>query len=254
MTNRLIDLSAGPSNMEARLKVGWAKHHLRALDEEMRKWLEGDPYTVLGHDDLKRGEHIISLDIGPIPIVLGLIVGDFTSCLRGALDHLAYALTLTKLGTRNERTYFPVMGTMTDKGRAKFHRDLAGLPVEAISLIDSLQPYHCGDAYKITKLWRLHRLWNIDKHRRIPFFATFAQTNLRCPAHVMPYTCRTENGSEVHFPIAAKGDIYLEPPVDIRVDFGDKDEGIVVPSSELLDIHNFVRNDIFPMFDSFFER
>ena len=42
----------------------------------------------------------------------------------------------------------------------------AGMPDAAISAIRELQPYNLTD-FRISHLWKLNKLWNIDKHRHV---------------------------------------------------------------------------------------
>jgi hypothetical protein len=183
---------------------------------------------------------------------MGLIVGDAVSCLRGSLDHLAYALTLVAGGTLNERANFPVIGVDNGSGRKSFNLAVNGITEHAVPIIKSLQPYHSGDAYKSTKLWQLHRLWNIDKHRRIPFHAQVTKTQIGCPADMLPFVGRSDDGSVMRFPLAAKDQLQFNPTVDTTIYFGDESEGISVTYADLDDMYKFVRNDVMPRFKSFF--
>ena len=252
MGKKLIDLESGPGYLDPGLKVSWAKHHLRALEKEMREFLNCEANTVSTEDNLETGEYILRLHLGNPDATLGLIVGDFVSCLRGSLDHLVYHLTLAPKGTRNDRASFPILGIGDADELRYFTRLVKGVTPKAIPIIESLQPYHSGNVYKSTKLWRLHRLWNIDKHRRIPFHASKAKMDIRFPASMEPVIRRTKDGSEARFPLAAKGDVYFNPSVEFSIHFGDASEGITIPYEELIDIHNFVRNDVMPRFKSFF--
>jgi hypothetical protein len=66
MGGRIINLDRGPKYINAGLKVGWAKHHLRALDKEIGKYLRDEPYLIATQDDLETGEYVVSLGAKPI--------------------------------------------------------------------------------------------------------------------------------------------------------------------------------------------
>lgn len=252
MSDVEFDLDAAPGYENPSLKMGWAKHHLRALDEEIRKFLESKPYDLFSQDDLDAGEHVIHFKIGAVPMWPHLMVGDFVSCLRASLDHLASALTLAPGGTPNERASFPVIGVDNAEGRRQFKNAVVGIRQEAVDVIESLQPYHHRDTFKTTKLWQLHRLWNIDKHRRVPVYGVSVKVPLIYPADMSPIASGTNDGNVMRFPLAAKGHIYLQPPVKLDIYCGDASEGIAVPFGELIDIHEFVAKEVFSQLRDFF--
>jgi hypothetical protein len=253
IAGRVFSPSTAPKYFDAGLKVGWAQHHLDLLGEQVTAYLGDDPYTISTKDDLEAGEHIIELNTKPMRVEIGLIAGDFLSCLRGSLDHLATGLTRVRGGTASNTASFPVIGVDNGSGRKRFNEAVSGVTPNAIEVIKSLQPYHSGDAYKLTKLWRLHRLWNIDKHRRIPFHPTLTQMTVMSPSDVTPLFSGSNNNGVLRLPIAAKGKLNFNPSVKIIIQFGDESEGIVVPYEELIDIHHFVRDDVMPRFKYFFQ-
>ena len=252
MSNRVISPWNSPE-YNPRLKVRWAKHHLNILLREIGEYLESNPYSLSFEDDLKAGEHIAKLQLKPIRDRVGLTLGDFVSCLRGSLDHLATALTRCKGGAPNDRAAFPIIGTNNSDGRREFANAVQGVPDPAVTVIESLQPYHDGQRYEAAKLWRLHRLWNIDKHRRIPFHLTRVKVWIVGPSEMPPIDGGPDDSGIMRFPLAAKDKVYLQPPVEIGIEFGDKAEGIIIPYRELIEIYDFVRKDVMPKFDGFFK-
>jgi len=72
-----------------------------------------------------------------------------------------------------KETGFPILSDTDKKGR--FGRGshkwisakpkVVGIDPDAQAVIESLQPYHRGNAYDTDPLWRLSELNNIDKHR-----------------------------------------------------------------------------------------
>jgi len=90
--------------------------------------------------------------------------GDVVHNLRGALDHLAYQMTLAHRPRTTEKElrdiYFPIC-----KDKATYEKAAQGYKkffgAEAIKLLDTLKPYKGGNE----ALSRLHDLNNFSKHR-----------------------------------------------------------------------------------------
>jgi hypothetical protein len=95
-----------------------------------------------------------------------LIIGDAVHNLRSALDHLAWQLVESHAAITpgapgpDENTAFPIYQTAPKKKFAALAK-VQGMGPGAVSLLESLQPYNCGD----NTLWELSKLDNIDKHR-----------------------------------------------------------------------------------------
>jgi hypothetical protein len=233
-------------------KVDWAKHHLDLLDAEFEKYRLSDPYTIGTYDDVEEDEYWMFLETKPVPHEIGLIAGDFVSCLRASLDHLATALTIVGTGVPSDRTSFPVVGVNNSRARRSFRESVIGIPEEAVKVIDSFQPYHIGNDYITTKLWKLHRLWNIDKHRRIPVDSLSSNFQIHCPPDVPFRVFLAENQHGVRFSRGSKEKVYLKCDPTSVVRLGDESEGIIVPHTELREIYMYVRKEIMPAFKGFF--
>jgi len=90
--------------------------------------------------------------------------GDVVNNLRGALDHLAYQMTIAHRPRTSQRElkgiYFPICKDKpTYEKAAKGYKKFFG--AEAIKLLDTLKPYKGGNE----ALFRLHDLNNFSKHR-----------------------------------------------------------------------------------------
>src|ERR1700733_5010320 len=123
---RVVNTMTSPQH-NPRLKMRWAKHHLDLLDGEIRDYLRCNPYSVSFEDDLEAGEYIVKLTVESLPDRIGLIVGDFVSCLRTSLDHLANALTHCADGVPNDSASFPVIDLNNSDGRKSFKRATFGI-------------------------------------------------------------------------------------------------------------------------------
>lgn len=251
MTSILKNRDAAINLLSVVKKVDWAKHHLDLLDGELKKYVSTGPYITTAWDDHEAGEHVIELDSREPPDEVGLILGDFVSCLRGSLDHLATSLAILG-GAKNQRASFPVLGIRNSSSWRNFTASVEGIPTEAIAVIDSFQPYHRGDLYKDTELWKLHRLWNIDKHRRIPIHSTRATMKISCPPDVPFRVGVAGTAGFARVPLRDKERFYLQEEAIGTVQFGEDEEGVIVPYQELSGIYLFVRNQLIPAFKDFF--
>ena len=73
------------------------------------------------------------------------------------------------------------------------------------------------------------------------------------PSDMPPSEGGSDDSGIMRFPLAAKGKVYLQPPVQVGIEFGDLNEGIIIPYGELVEIYDFVRKDVMPKFDGFFK-
>jgi hypothetical protein len=140
-------------------------------------------------------------------------LGDALTNFRAALDHMAWALY--QLGARPPGVKafdieFPICQSEPDfNGRSK--TKLAGVDVEAVTIIGRYQPYVRGDTADAHPLAILNRLVRIDKHRDLHvMYATpfelrgevtetrnftpthFEPLNLDANGHLLPFHPGTE--------------------------------------------------------------
>jgi hypothetical protein len=169
-----------PLNVEsrmvlARVKIEWAKRHLRSLAAEILA-LE-HIHVVIRKDDSEVPPHPITFLHDGFPKVPVLsfdavcLAGDIVHNLRAALDHLAQQLALIGCPTLSQKELrgieFPIAETLA-KYESDKARKVKGMRPEAIEAIDNLRPYKGGN----DSLWQLHALDNIDKHRSLFTFGT----------------------------------------------------------------------------------
>jgi hypothetical protein len=96
--------------------------------------------------------------------------GDALHCARTPLDHLAYILVLADGGQPTTQTAFPIFDNRVS--RSDLRGKVKGASQQAISDILDLHPWRGGD----DKLWLLHRLDIIDKHRLLLTVANVHRT------------------------------------------------------------------------------
>jgi hypothetical protein len=147
---------------DIRSKIQWAEKRLGEFKAELAVFRGTDPYTVRIETDSESGKpvvHILKAD--PIPPEISLLAGDVFQNLRTALDYLACALVRAS-GADPTGTAFPILDgpIVSAKDEKFFSGKVEGMRKEIIQAIRDIHPYQGGD----NKLWRLHRLNNIDKH------------------------------------------------------------------------------------------
>lgn len=150
------------------MKLQWAHSKAAEYDAEVDTWTEAGGYRVVFEPQADGVEHVIRLQVKPLPTTLSLILGDILQNLRAGLNHLVYEIAERRnpnLPTDiAERIEFPIFGdrSMTPgEARAK----IGALPPDAQTVVESVQPHLKGDRYGDDPLWHLHELARIDRHR-----------------------------------------------------------------------------------------
>jgi hypothetical protein len=153
----------------AHAKIERAKEHIRDLDRETAAFLALNPYKVTPEFYVEHNATAYFLDeCQPIPVHIPLLAGDAAHNLRTALDYLAYSLIPKGASSTPEtHIYFPICKGL-EEYRTESVRKTKGMPKEAKERIDAFKPYAGGD----NRLWELHQLDIIDKHRLLMTTAT----------------------------------------------------------------------------------
>jgi hypothetical protein len=224
------------------------------LQAEIDAFLESRPCELLEKIDTKNQRYLVQIKLNDPPERLALIAGDVFNCLRASLDHLAWCLVLRNTGRYpGSNTQFPIL-EQPDPGR--FDRQTFGIATEALAIIEYLQPYHATNTFGVKNhvLWRLNKLCNIDKHRRIPIHGESADVR----SHPDLGNPTVDNDDTMSWPLSlrnavvAKGEVALNPTVVFRIIFGDSIEGIECDIAGIKVIYNFVVNEVIPAFARFF--
>ena len=166
------DESAGNPLDGVRLKLARAMEHLLKLDDEIHEYRVREPFRVLREVDsrdarLRYGFFLTELP----PAHLSVVIGDVVNNVRSSLDHLAWQLVLANGGTPRidpPSTNFPVHRTRTTAtGKVRKVYIAGGVAPKALSVVESLQPYHRVRDPEKHPLAPLAELSNIDKHRTL---------------------------------------------------------------------------------------
>ncbi len=150
----------------ARLKLARAEEHFGALNEDHERFKARNPYRALRETDGKDHHFLWRVKVVEEPPFerWGAMAGDCVHCLRSALDHVAYTLVNTP-NFKTEKTSFPILDDKT-KWASSHRGGLPGVRATALSVIESIQPYH--GVLAEDPLWGIHMLDIVDKHRRLP--------------------------------------------------------------------------------------
>jgi len=144
-------------------KLERAEKHIADIDTAIRLFFESNPYVIVARQDQRTGDYISYVEsVRDVPADVSLIAGDALHNTRSALDHLAWQLVASTGSTPGPFTSFPIFDTATvyESGSK---RKVRGMRQAAIDAIGALRPYRAGNL----RLWQLHRLDIIDKHRMV---------------------------------------------------------------------------------------
>lgn len=164
------------------LKVERAKFHLECLDDAASEFLATNPYRTYIEVDREQSQKLLWIEVTrDPPSSLALILGDCIHNLRSALDHFAWQCALLKGNPRRE-CQFPIFLNEAEY-LGKPGRRRSGVSMlrevkvpEAIALIEGVQPYHKGPAFRqLTGLWIIDVLSNVDKHRLMPVVMLYSR-------------------------------------------------------------------------------
>ena len=232
------------------LKTSRAKEHLESLRKELKIFRESAPCKLIVEDDRKNQRCGVLTDISDTPDRISLIVGDVFYNLRAALDQLVWCLAKLSLPYPKD-TDFPILDHPDPN---KFQRRTNGVPAAAVSIIESLQPYHRADAIKSNLLWRLNKMCNIDKHMRIPVHSSVV--GFQFPANIVK-AATFDQDDVMYIPLALKAQLKryraLNPSVPFEVVFGDAFLDVECDFDGIEEIYNLVANKVIPKFARFFK-
>jgi len=239
------------------MKTRRAKVHLDSLQLELDLWLV-KPYTISEHTDFDNVLHVFRIELAGMRDTIPMLVGDFVCCLRSSLDQLAWSLAhlpmpaVRQFTDREERQiHFPI-ARYNDSTYAAL-RDL--FPSAVADIIDTLQPYLRGNAYRDDPLWQLNELWTMDKHRAIPMNSNSLQVWFPI-TDWMRFMRHLDHGIEVKFPLRLawlwQSKVDLKPRVSVEVLFGEHMGTFEISRRRLTEIYDFVRQDVISKFAGFF--
>ncbi len=249
-------------------KLVRAKQQLDAIHRILRGFKYGECRIVF-EEDVNRGAIFPRVHLPKPPIKLPIAIGEMLYHVRSALDHIVYQLALSNSPTIPKKPAFPIYTDPHNFASMKKSR-LAGIPEKAAALIETLQPYEGRE----NPLLMLDKLHNVDEHRTLNLVTAVASdTEVQWSEGGNPLVSLFIGGEEIRdgaifcgigvrreavtkAQIARVAKMEMQGKAAIFVAFDD-------PSAESLEecrvdrtleaILNFVRNNVVPAFEPFFD-
>jgi hypothetical protein len=152
----------------ARNKIVRAGEHFQSLQSELQRYFQSHPGKIVRETGSDPNQYIANVEtIKPIPTRVQFIIGDCLQNLRSSLDYLVRELVLAANKQPSDHEMFPICDKPKAFKDAIRRGQLTGVPEEAITEIERLQPYHLGQDWEKANLWVLNEFSNINKHRRV---------------------------------------------------------------------------------------
>lgn len=237
-----------------------AAFHHKCLQSELEGYFKTNP----GHIVLEADSSLDSISFTikpkkPMPARFGIIVGDCLQNLRSAMDYLVWELVLAAKNEPSDKNMFPICSTSERfKEQVCSRKRLMGVPPDAVTEIDRLQPHTLGQDRQKSILWAIDGLVNINKHRRIPLTmlkATRANFDLiNIDGKLWTYG---------HFPVVdgntkfgpcpvIHGQMQMDTQITAFVAFNEGAAKGMEISSCLNDWSFYILKDVLPRFEKFF--
>src|SRR5262245_12818355 len=169
MRGMAIDFSS------ARAKLGRAKLHVKEAQEIYDAFIKDEPYTTRKDVDGDGWHRFVVATLKAWPPELALVLGDAVNCLRGTLDHIAFACAAGLTPAEEKAIYFPITDT-----KHQFKKAMERLPdrfsADARSLFEKFQPWPASTLYPNARFLAIFReVNNRDKHRAVSLISGHAK-------------------------------------------------------------------------------
>jgi hypothetical protein len=163
VASNVSSLTFDPSNPLAAgivAKMDRALEHVKQLDLWYDSWVASNPRTFTTEYNAKGGAKGVKLHLpNPVPITVGIILGDIVHNMRCALDHLAGAVAV-KNSRSTKGVYFPIAPDVASLPAAVADK-LRKCPQSFRDFVMGHQPYKGGN----DALYALHQMDILDKHQ-----------------------------------------------------------------------------------------
>ncbi len=230
------------------MKTDRALEHLNSLNREVDTFVNDNPHTFKGKDDLKNARYVHRIEYKAFPPILGMLLGEFIYSLRSGLDQLAWQLALLKTDKPGREVKFPIFYR---KDRA-YETSLKPFTKPVKDAIDCLQPYHAGKSFQDHPLWQLNRLSNLDKHQVIPINSTGVNVFIPTLDLSQVTTVDFDDAIEFHVPLSLKDEMQRQPFTTSQILLGEWGSDLQMPRSVLAEMHKFITDEVIPRFTGFF--
>jgi hypothetical protein len=243
-------------------KIFRAAQHFQYLTTELEGYFKTNPGHLVAEQQTNPDEITARFQAkGPIPARIPIIMGDFLQNLRSSLDYLVRELVLAANNQPTNHEIFPICDTPKGFKEAVRRGQLTGIPTDAHTLIEGLQPYHLGQDLQKSTLWILNEFTNINKHRRILVTVLRggeSKTNLEIfniegePWTKGPMPSFDENTKLGPFPVNTKGQVEMNVQVFAVVTFDEGPTKGMEITSALNGMAWVVKERIVPRFERFY--
>lgn len=223
------------------VRVQRAEEHLKDLKITIGERLRIDAQNIIHHVDTERSEDVWEVinHTEPPDWRISALLGDAAHCLRTALNNLAYSIT----GRDRD---FPIFLSSTHPSYAS-RRD--EFPERARKMVERFQPFQDSERFVPERhpLWIVHRLDVIDKHMVVPL----APIGLDFDGVVKSKGFNDRDVVEYRTVRQPPGRPDLKPPT-LRIMFSLEPfpTADLVPWEALIHSHEYVRDELFPAFES----
>lgn len=197
---------------------------------------------------------------------LSCVISDCLSNLRTALDYIVHELA-AKYGEVVIHNMFPISNTSHAFNRQVEERDrLHDVPEVARTIIENLQPYQ---GTRVKRFWHplyvLNRLTNTDKTRLLPLIVacaprpTFVLNGSHSPTRIegLSIAKAFHDGARItnqRIPEIVADEVTLRIEQGVYVAFRDVPWGESPVESVLTNVVEFIKDDVVPKFEPFFDR
>lgn len=241
-----------PPELEGiRLKIARAKTHIDNLNRSMRRFMDSNPYGIEVEQYTETMyRSVLRIYKGP-PLNWSLTAGDAIHNLRSALDHLAWQLALKTTNEPFRYTAFPISDAAERFSESPALKDIFR---PAIPVIEGLQPYHAADSPRNRGLRFIADVDNVDKHRLvIPIFAT---TSIGTPKGLpIGFNISLGRLTDGHV-LAIGGSPQAARRMRVAVNLALYIPSLsppIAPVGVLRGMHDYVRDEVIPLFFQFFQ-
>jgi hypothetical protein len=160
----------GPEFASCWLKLGRAEEHANTFYDELRTWVDTDPYIIrkkVNADGSRHSLFIETVKTDPPLDRWSVVIGDCIHNLRSALDHFVYAAAIHETGQEppvdKKILQFPITDDPTEFSKQSWRVRSLGAGVRAE--IERVQPYNRRHPSLPPLLSLLRDLDDFDKHR-----------------------------------------------------------------------------------------
>lgn len=238
-----------------RAKLNRADRSLRTLDDKLSRLADSKPLRVGIDVDFQSGWNTAYIEhVEPLPVAFSVLVGESLYHGRSVLEHLVWALVKANHKKPGRDHTFPIWDRSPeprgDRDAAAVFIDitkrkhLAGVPIAAIALIESLQPYTRGNepGYVLSILDGMAR---DDRHHTLHasfvagrdapldhLFKTYGRYRITEFRNLMHDGRRLVHGTKVArfrvHPLTRNPKVYVEGDFPVFIAFGDSKAQLLI--------------------------